>query len=66
MSISKMISELIRFNKTERQVFVTLRHRSPDGDVIKAERFPIAAVFSHNEKYADIYVEQSQSQSESA
>ena len=60
MIISKLISKIVEFNRTERQVFVTLRYRNNEGDVIKAETYPVDAVFSYKDDCADIYIEHSQ------
>ncbi len=58
-TISEVISKLIQSNKVEKPVFIRLYHRNSDGDVLKSERFPISAVFSHKEDCAEIVIEQS-------
>ena len=62
MNISQVITNLIQFDKTEREVFVELRYRNKDGDVLKTERFPVSAVFSHKDSSAEIYIEMSEIQ----
>jgi len=60
MEISRIISELVQFNRTERPTFVKLYIRNADGDVLEAKRWPVENVFSHGNDCAEIIIEQSQ------
>ena len=60
MESSEVIRRLVQFNRTEKPVYVKLYERLPNGDVIKSVRFPVQAVFAHNQDYAEIIIEQSQ------
>ena len=59
MKISEIIKKLIEFDKTERPAYVTLFERDSDGNVISKKRYPVEAVFSHEDGQAKICIEQS-------
>jgi hypothetical protein len=61
MSISELISKLIQFNGTERQVFVKLFVRDKDGNVLSCTKYPVTTAFSHDN--AEIYIESDQGES---
>lgn len=56
MSISEIIAKLVQFNKTERQVFVTIYERDSNGDLISKKKLPVDACFSHNDESAELVV----------
>jgi len=60
MNISGIITQLVQFNKTERIVYVRLCKRDSEGNVIHLRRYPVEAVFSHDEECAEIIIEESQ------
>lgn len=56
LSISEVISKLIQFDQTERQVNVVIYTRDSNGDVLSKQVLPVEACFSHNEHSAELVV----------
>ena len=60
MRTSEVAAELIKNDATERPAYVVLFLRDENGDVLSKKRFPVKAVFSHEDDATTICIEQAE------